>query len=121
MIELFHDQIASIPTNHDFETGRKSVSGAGAWRNSSALQLCECTTVRSGAGTVRVTALWMELHTCELKTARYLPGPTVQDEIANAAFFVGLMVAGPGIYGDITRRLSFDAAKENFSPPPVTD
>jgi CBS domain-containing protein len=46
---------------------------------------------------------------------RALPsGPTVQDEMANAAFFVGLMVALPYEYGAIAKRLSFDDAKENF-------
>ena len=46
---------------------------------------------------------------------RALPsGPTAQDEIANAAFFVGLMVALPQAYGEIAKRLSFDDAKENF-------
>src|SRR6185369_11196369 len=46
---------------------------------------------------------------------RALPsGPTVQDEMANAAFFVGLMVALPPEYGEIAKRLSFDDAKENF-------
>jgi CBS domain-containing protein/gamma-glutamyl:cysteine ligase YbdK (ATP-grasp superfamily) len=46
---------------------------------------------------------------------RALPaGPTVQDEMANTAFFVGLMVALPHAYGDIAKRLSFDDAKENF-------
>lgn len=46
---------------------------------------------------------------------RALPsGPTVQDEMANAAFFVGLMVALPPEYGAVAKRLSFDDAKENF-------
>ncbi len=46
---------------------------------------------------------------------RALPsGPTVTDEIANTAFFVGLMVAGPHEYGEIAKRLSFDDAKGNF-------
>jgi CBS domain-containing protein/gamma-glutamyl:cysteine ligase YbdK (ATP-grasp superfamily) len=46
---------------------------------------------------------------------RALPsGPTVQDEMANAAFFVGLMVALPYEYGAIAKRLSFDDAKGNF-------
>jgi len=46
---------------------------------------------------------------------RALPsGPTVQDEMANAAFFVGLMIALPSEYGEIAKRLSFDNAKENF-------
>ncbi len=47
--------------------------------------------------------------------ARYLPaGPTVADEMANSAFFLGLMMALPEEYGDVTERISFDAAKTNF-------
>ena len=47
--------------------------------------------------------------------ARYLPsGPSVVDEMANAAFFLGLMTALPEEFGDVTRRMSFDCAKANF-------
>ena len=47
--------------------------------------------------------------------ARYLPsGPSVPDEIANAAFLVGLLIAAPGEFGDVTRQLPFDVAKSNF-------
>jgi CBS domain-containing protein len=46
---------------------------------------------------------------------RALPaGPTIADEIANAAFFLGLMTALPEEYGEIDKRMSFDDAKENF-------
>jgi CBS domain-containing protein/gamma-glutamylcysteine synthetase len=46
---------------------------------------------------------------------RALPsGPTMIDEIANAAFFIGLMLSLPGEYGDISKRMSFDEAKTNF-------
>jgi CBS domain-containing protein len=46
---------------------------------------------------------------------RALPsGPTTIDEIANAAFFVGLMLSLPSEYGDISKRMSFDDAKANF-------
>jgi CBS domain-containing protein/gamma-glutamyl:cysteine ligase YbdK (ATP-grasp superfamily) len=46
---------------------------------------------------------------------RVLPaGPTVLDEVANAAFFAGLMQALPGVYGDIARLMPFDDAKANF-------
>jgi CBS domain-containing protein/gamma-glutamyl:cysteine ligase YbdK (ATP-grasp superfamily) len=46
---------------------------------------------------------------------RALPaGPTIVDEIANTAFFVGLMLALPREYGDISRRMDFDDAKANF-------
>lgn len=46
---------------------------------------------------------------------RALPsGPTVPDEIANTAFFIGLMLALPQEYGDISKCLDFDDAKANF-------
>jgi CBS domain-containing protein/gamma-glutamyl:cysteine ligase YbdK (ATP-grasp superfamily) len=46
---------------------------------------------------------------------RVIPsGPTTLDEMANTAFFLGLMVALPQEYGDISQSMSFDYAKENF-------
>ena len=46
---------------------------------------------------------------------RALPaGPTVIDEVANAAFFAGLMLALPQEYGDVAKRMRFDDAKSNF-------
>ncbi|MFN0086026.1 MAG: glutamate-cysteine ligase family protein [Blastocatellia bacterium] len=41
-------------------------------------------------------------------------GPSIPDEIANAAFFLGLMTALPEEYGDITERMPFDVAADNF-------
>lgn len=47
--------------------------------------------------------------------ARYLPaGPSVVDEMANAAFFLGLMMELPEEFGDITTQMSFDDAKNSF-------
>ena len=47
--------------------------------------------------------------------ARFLPsGPTVLDEMANAAFFLGLMIALPEEFGDVTELMSFDDVKTNF-------
>lgn len=47
---------------------------------------------------------------------RVLPaGPTVIDEMANAAFFFGLMSAMSEEYGDITQVMSFEQAKDNFN------
>jgi prepilin-type processing-associated H-X9-DG protein len=46
---------------------------------------------------------------------RVIPsGPTTLDEMANAAFFLGLMTALPEEYGAIDRRMTFDDAKSNF-------
>jgi CBS domain-containing protein/gamma-glutamyl:cysteine ligase YbdK (ATP-grasp superfamily) len=46
---------------------------------------------------------------------RVLPaGPSVIDEMANAAFFYGLMAALPEEYGDVSKSMRFDDAKANF-------
>lgn len=46
---------------------------------------------------------------------RVLPsGPTVVDEVANAAFWLGLMNAGPEAFGDVRKRMAFDEARSNF-------
>jgi len=46
---------------------------------------------------------------------RVLPaGPTVLDEMANAAFFYGLMTACAAEYGDVRKRIGFDEVKANF-------
>ena len=46
---------------------------------------------------------------------RVLPaGPTVLDEMANAAFFFGLMSSVSQEYGDISTRMDFEDAKDNF-------
>ncbi len=46
---------------------------------------------------------------------RILPsGPTVRDEVSNAAFWLGLMNGMPDIYPDISGSMEFDFAKENF-------
>ena len=46
---------------------------------------------------------------------RALPaGPTILDEVANAAFFTGLMTALPDEYGEVSERMAFDDARTNF-------
>lgn len=47
--------------------------------------------------------------------ARFLPsGPSVADEIANAALFLGLMAALPEEFGDVAKLMPFETAKTNF-------
>ncbi|MCI0392699.1 MAG: CBS domain-containing protein [Acidobacteria bacterium] len=41
-------------------------------------------------------------------------GPSIIDEMANAAFFYGLMTALPSEYGGIEKLMTFDDAKSNF-------
>jgi CBS domain-containing protein len=46
---------------------------------------------------------------------RVLPaGPTVKDEIANAAFWIGLVLGASEAYGDVRSRIEFDDVKANF-------
>lgn len=46
---------------------------------------------------------------------RALPaGPTIIDEMANQAFFLGLMTALPKEYDNVTKLMNFDDAKGNF-------
>ncbi len=46
---------------------------------------------------------------------RVMPsGPSIVDEMANAAFFFGLMTALPAEFGEVDRLMSFDEAKGNF-------
>ena len=113
VVELFHDQISrfrpimiSQPDEDPFQVLARGeipllsalrMHNGTVWRWNRA-----CYGVADGIAHLRIEN-------------RALPsGPTVQDEIANAAFFVGLMVALPQEYGDIAKRLSFDDAKENF-------
>ncbi len=46
---------------------------------------------------------------------RYLPaGPSIMDEIANAAFWIGVVLGVGEKYGDVAERIDFDEAKSNF-------
>nr|WKN39612.1 glutamate-cysteine ligase family protein [Tunicatimonas sp. TK19036] len=46
---------------------------------------------------------------------RLLPsGPSIVDEVANAAFWLGLMEGAHQEYGDITKKMEFDDARSNF-------
>jgi CBS domain-containing protein len=46
---------------------------------------------------------------------RVIPsGPTVLDEVANAAFWIGLVLGAAAEYGDIRSRIDFADAKSNF-------
>lgn len=46
---------------------------------------------------------------------RVIPsGPTVIDEVANAAFWIGMVLGGVDAYGDVRERIDFGEAKSNF-------
>jgi CBS domain-containing protein/gamma-glutamyl:cysteine ligase YbdK (ATP-grasp superfamily) len=113
VVELFHDQISRFRpimiTQGDEDPFQ--VLARGGTPLLSALRMHNGTVWRWNRACYGITDGIAHLRI----ENRALPsGPTVQDEIANAAFFVGLMVALPQAYGEIAKRLSFDDAKENF-------
>jgi CBS domain-containing protein len=113
VIELLHDQIARfrpiMVTRPDEEP--MQVLARGEIPLLSALRLHNgtvwpwnraCYGVANGVAHLRIEN-------------RVLPsGPTISDEVANAAFFAGLMLALPAEYGDISKLMDFDDAKANF-------
>ena len=113
VVELFHDQISRFrpimitqPDEDPFQVlarGETPLLSALRMHNGTVWRWNRaCYGVADGIAHLRIEN-------------RALPsGPTVQDEMANTAFFVGLMVALPHEYGEIAKRLSFDDAKENF-------
>ena len=113
IVELFHDQITRFrpimiiePNENPFE-----VLARGETPSLSALRLHNGTVWRWNRACYGLTDGVPHLRI----ENRALPsGPTVVDEIANAAFFTGLMAGLPHVYGDIARRMAFDDAKMNF-------
>src|SRR6185503_16661397 len=113
VIELFHDQITrfrpimiSEPDENPFE-----VLARGETPSLSALRMHNGTVWRWNRACYGVTEGVAHLRI----ENRALPsGPTVVDEIANAAFFAGLMAALPQAYGEIAKQMAFDDAKMNF-------
>lgn len=113
VVELFHDQITRFrpimitePDENPF-----AVLARGETPSLSALRLHNGTVWRWNRACYGVSEGVAHLRI----ENRALPsGPTIVDEVANAAFFTGLMAGLPQVYGDISRRMAFDDAKMNF-------
>jgi CBS domain-containing protein len=113
VVELFHDQITRFrpimitqPDENPFQ-----VLARGETPSLSALRMHNGTVWRWNRACYGVAEGVPHLRI----ENRALPsGPTIVDEIANAAFFTGLLAALPQAYGDIAKRMVFDDAKLNF-------
>ena len=113
VIELFHDQITRFrpimitqPDENPF-----AVLARGETPSLSALRMHNGTVWRWNRACYGVAGGVPHLRI----ENRALPsGPTIVDEIANAAFFTGLLLALPQAYGAIASRMVFDDAKLNF-------
>ena len=113
VVELFHDQITrfrpimlTAPDENPFQVlarGETPLLSALRMHNGTVWRWNRaCYGVSKGVAHLRIEN-------------RALPsGPTVVDEVANAAFFAGLMAAMPQVYGNIAERMAFDDAKLNF-------
>jgi CBS domain-containing protein len=113
VIELFHDQIARfrviMMTTPDEEPAR--VLGRGEIPLLSALRIHNGTIWPWNRACYGITKGKPHLRI----ENRALPsGPTTVDEVANTAFFAGLMHSIGEEYGEIARLMSFDEAKGNF-------
>ena len=111
--EIFKEDIARfrilLAAEHDPPPGQ--VLAAGGAPKLSALRLHSGTIYRWNRACYGITDGKPHLRIEQ----RALPaGPSVRDEVANAAFFYGLVAALVRQHGDVARVMKFDAAKRNF-------
>ena len=90
---------------------RGPVRRAGRRPRSDARRRCGCTRARCGAGTAAATASPTACRTCASRTGCCRPGPTVVDEVANAALWLGLMRALGARHPEVNRMLPFEDAR----------
>lgn len=113
VLELFKDTVARFPVvlTCDAEPSPVDLVEQGKAPKLSALMLHNGTVWRWNRPCYGVAGGVAHLRI----ENRVLPaGPTVLDQMANAALFYGAMVALDGLSADIPQRLPFDAAKGNF-------
>lgn len=113
IIEIFREDIARfrVILTHAVDEDPQQVLARGEVPRLSALRLHNGTIWRWNRPCYGITDGQPHLRI----ENRVLPsGPTVVDEIANAAFFLGLMMALPEEYGPIENVMEFDHAKANF-------
>jgi CBS domain-containing protein len=113
VIEIFHEEIARFRVILTREIAEDSLAllDSGQLPQLAALRLHNgtvwrwnrpCYGVNNGVAHLRIE------H-------RSLPaGPSIIDEMANAAFFFGLMTALPAQYGAVEKLMTFSDAKDNF-------
>jgi CBS domain-containing protein/gamma-glutamyl:cysteine ligase YbdK (ATP-grasp superfamily) len=113
VVEIFREEIARfrvVLTNQIEEDPFESLA-RGELPRLSALRLHNGTVWRWNRPCYGVTGGVAHLRI----EHRAMPsGPSIIDEMANAAFFFGLMTALPDEYGEIEKLMTFDDAKNNF-------
>ncbi len=113
VLEIFREDVAAFPAviSAPVEEDSSAVVAAGGVPELKALRLFNGTVYRWMRPCYGVAGGKAHLRI----ENRILPaGPSVVDEIANAALWIGLMRALPEEYGDLSRRMEFTVAHENF-------
>ncbi len=113
VLELFQEDIARFRALLPMDVGEDSLEtlDAGIVPRLAALQLHNSTIYRWNRPCYGVANGTPHLRI----ECRALPaGPTVLDEVANAALWVGTVLGAAAEFGDITDYLDFDDAKGNF-------
>lgn len=113
VLEIFREQIARfrILLSTDLEEDSLQVLAAGKVPQLKALRVHNGTTYRWNRACYGVDGGIAHLRI----ENRVMPaGPTIVDEMANAAFYFGLMSAFVDAYDDVSRVMKFEDARENF-------
>ena len=111
--ELFQEDIARfrVLLTREVDEDPMKVLDAGGTPQLQALQLHNSTVYRWNRPCYGVTDGKPHLRI----ECRVLPsGPTVRDEVANAAFWIGSILGAADAYDNIPERIQFDDAKANF-------
>jgi CBS domain-containing protein len=113
VLEIFREDIALFRVvlgQQEYQSSRAELN-AGRVPKLQALRLHNGTVYRWN----RACYGWAESGAHLRIENRVLPaGPTILDEVANAAFYYGLMSGVTSEYEDITKVMEFDDAKNNF-------
>lgn len=113
VLEIFHDDLTRfrIILDSDLDEDPMEVLSRGQIPKLGALRLHNGSVWRWNRPCVGITDGRPHLRI----ENRVLPsGPTIVDEMANAALFLGLMSALPEDYGDVSQKMPFEDAKNNF-------
>ena len=114
MLELFQEDLARFHVLLGAPLGEDSLVALRARQAAGSAGVAQSIAARSIDGTGHASdALEGKAH-LRIEN-RVLPsGPTVLDEVSNAAFFVGLMSGGLAALGDISKKMAFSDAEANF-------
>ncbi len=113
VLEIFREDIARfrVVLATDIDENPEAVLDRGGVPNLTALRLHNGTVYRWNRACYGISGGKPHLR---IEARAFPAGPSVLDEMANAAFFFGLMVAVSHEHDDVSKVISFDDARGNF-------